>query len=73
MATSHSPSQVHGNRLRALTVKATRIVVSSEMRERPAADGAEPGMLTQREFAAFLQSDAARWARVVRQPGAKAD
>ena len=43
------------------------------MRERLAADGAEPGALTQREFAAFLQADAVRWARAVKQSGAKAD
>ena len=56
-----------------LNLEATRIVASPEMRERLAADGAEPGTLTQREFAAFLQADAARWARVVRQSGAKAE
>jgi tripartite-type tricarboxylate transporter receptor subunit TctC len=43
------------------------------MRERLGTDGAEPGTLTQSEFAAFLQADAARWARVVRQSGAKAE
>ena len=56
-----------------LNLEATRVVASPEMRERLAADGAEPGTLTQREFAAFLQADAARWARVVGQSGAKAD
>jgi tripartite-type tricarboxylate transporter receptor subunit TctC len=56
-----------------LNLEAARIVASPEMRERLGTDGAEPGTLTQREFAAFLQADAARWARVVRQSGAKAE
>lgn len=56
-----------------LNLEAARIVASPEMRERLANDGAEPGALTQREFTAFLQSDAARWARVVKLSGAKAD
>jgi tripartite-type tricarboxylate transporter receptor subunit TctC len=56
-----------------LDLEAARIVASPAMRERLATDGAEPGTLTQREFAAFLQADAARWARVVRQSGAKAE
>ena len=56
-----------------LNFEATRIVSSPEMRERLATDGAEPGTLTQREFGAFLQADAVRWARVVKQSGAKAE
>ena len=56
-----------------LNIEATRIVGSPEMRERLANDGAEPGTLTQREFAAFLQTDAARWARVIKVSGAKAE
>jgi len=56
-----------------LNFEATRIVSSPEMRERLATDGAEPGTLTQREFGAFLQADAIRWARVVKQSGAKAE
>ena len=53
-----------------LSVEAARLVASAEMRERLASDGAEPGRLSPREFVAFLQADAARWARVVKQSGA---
>jgi tripartite-type tricarboxylate transporter receptor subunit TctC len=63
------PTEIAGQ----LNLEAARIVASPVMRERLATDGAEPGTLTQREFAAFLQADAARWARVVRQSGAKAE
>ena len=56
-----------------VNLEAARIVASPELRERLAAEGAEPGALTPPEFAAFLQADAARWARVVKQSGAKAE
>jgi tripartite-type tricarboxylate transporter receptor subunit TctC len=58
-----------------LNAEATRIIGSPEMRERLANDGAEPGppAMTQREFAAFLQTDAARWTRVVKLSGAKTE
>lgn len=56
-----------------LSAQASRVVGSPEMRERLANEGAEPGALTQQQFAAFLQTDATRWARVVRQSGAKAE
>ena len=56
-----------------LSVEASRIVASPEMRERLAADGAEPGTLASREFATFLGADAARWARVVKLSGATAE
>jgi tripartite-type tricarboxylate transporter receptor subunit TctC len=67
------PSGLPAEIVSRLNLEAARIVASPEMRERLANDGAEPGALTQREFTAFLQSDAARWARVVKLSGAKAD
>jgi tripartite-type tricarboxylate transporter receptor subunit TctC len=67
------PAGVPPEIVNQLNLEAARIVASPAMRERLATDGAEPGTLTQREFAAFLQADAARWARVVRQSGAKAE
>ncbi len=56
-----------------LNAEASRILALPETRERLGRDGAEPGTLSQSEFAAFLQTDAARWARVIRESGAKAD
>ena len=56
-----------------LNAEAARIVAAPDMRERLARDGAEPGALTPREFAAFLHADTARWARVVKESGAKAE
>jgi tripartite-type tricarboxylate transporter receptor subunit TctC len=56
-----------------LNAEASRLVASPDMRQRLAAEGAEPGTLNQHEFAAFLRADAARWARVVKLSGAKAE
>ena len=56
-----------------LNVEATRIIQLPEIRERLANEGAEAGTLTQLEFASFLQADAARWARVIKESGAKAE
>jgi tripartite-type tricarboxylate transporter receptor subunit TctC len=53
--------------------EATRIVQLPEMRERIANDGGEPGTLSQEQFAAFIRADAARWAKVVKESGAKAE
>jgi tripartite-type tricarboxylate transporter receptor subunit TctC len=50
-----------------------RILGMADIRERLAREGAEPGTMSQPEFAAFLQADFMRWAQVVRQSGAKAE
>jgi tripartite-type tricarboxylate transporter receptor subunit TctC len=53
--------------------EAMRIMQSPEFRERIANDGGEPGALSQEQFAAFIRVDAARWAKVVKESGAKAE
>ena len=68
-----APAGLAADIVAQLTAEAARIVSSPVMRERLAREGAEPGALTQREFAAFLQADTARWARVVKESGAKAE
>lgn len=54
-----------------LSAEASKIAASTEMQTRLAAEGAEAGTLTRAQFAAFLQADARRWARVVRESGAQ--
>ena len=44
-----------------------------EVRTRLFAEGAEPGSLTLDQFATFLRTDAARWQKVIKTSGAKAD
>jgi tripartite-type tricarboxylate transporter receptor subunit TctC len=57
-------------RLHGETVK---LLTSSEVKERMAADGAEPVSSTPQELAAYLNSEMARWAKVIRQSGANAE
>jgi tripartite-type tricarboxylate transporter receptor subunit TctC len=56
-----------------LSAEVTRILHSAELREKLAAQGAEPANGTPEEFAAYLRVEAVRWAPVVRASGAKAD
>jgi tripartite-type tricarboxylate transporter receptor subunit TctC len=50
-----------------------RILSLAEVRERLYNDGAEPGNLTVYEFSAFIRADAARWAKLIKAAGIKAD
>ncbi|MDB5810081.1 MAG: hypothetical protein JWN94_2203 [Betaproteobacteria bacterium] len=68
-----APAALPAGILGSLNTEATRILALPELRERLAREGAEPGTLTPPEFAAFLQADFARWAKVVKQSSAKAE
>jgi tripartite-type tricarboxylate transporter receptor subunit TctC len=50
-----------------------KILGSNEVKERMAADGAEPVSSTPQELSAYLNSERARWAKVIRQSGATAE
>jgi tripartite-type tricarboxylate transporter receptor subunit TctC len=50
-----------------------QILGTNEVKERMAADGAEPLSSTPQELAAYLKSEMARWAKVIRQSGATAE
>jgi len=52
---------------------ATRILNSPEMRERLTLLGAEPAPTTPEQFAAFIQRELAKYARIVKASGAKVD
>lgn len=49
------------------------ILKTAEMRERITKAGAEPSGMTTAEFAAFLKSESAKWGKLVRDSGAKAE
>ncbi|MFO1412985.1 MAG: tripartite tricarboxylate transporter substrate binding protein [Burkholderiales bacterium] len=51
----------------------TKILNSPEVREKIMADGAEPAPDTPAEFAAFIQKELAKYARIVKASGAKVD
>lgn len=68
-----SPAAVSKDILTRLNTEVTRWRDMPEVRTRLAAEGAEPGMLTLDQFTAFLRTDAARWQKVIKTSGAKAD
>jgi tripartite-type tricarboxylate transporter receptor subunit TctC len=51
----------------------TKILSAPEMRERLAAQGAEAAPTTPDEFAAFIRTELAKYARIVKASGAKVD
>ena len=56
-----------------LHAEISRIVQLPEIKERWAVLGAEPLHNTPEQFAAFLKADLVKWAKVVRESGAKID
>jgi tripartite-type tricarboxylate transporter receptor subunit TctC len=50
-----------------------KILSQSEMRDRIIADGAQPVGSTPEEFRQFMRADLAKWAKVVKESGAKFD
>ncbi len=44
-----------------------------DVKQRMAADGADPVGNTPEQFAAYIQSEIVKWGKVIRQSGAKAD
>lgn len=51
----------------------SRILKLSDVKERMAADGSEPVGSTPQEFAAYLDREMVKWAKVIKQSGARAD
>lgn len=69
LAPAGTPSAV----ISRLHTELARIIGLPEIRERWAALGAEPVRSAPAEFAAFLKADVVKWAKVVRDSGAKID
>jgi tripartite-type tricarboxylate transporter receptor subunit TctC len=59
--------------IRKLHAEIVRILNSPEMRARLAADAVEPIGNTPEEFAAVIKADVAKWAKVVKEAGMKAE
>lgn len=56
-----------------LNAEVARWLESPDVRTRLATEGAEPGKLSLDQLAAFIRTDAARWAKVIKASGATAE
>src|SRR5512140_3241215 len=56
-----------------LNAEIVRLMHAPDLRERFAATGTEPRTTTPEEFAAFIKQEMAKWSKVVRDAGLKAD
>jgi tripartite-type tricarboxylate transporter receptor subunit TctC len=59
--------------LQKLSSEITAILNLPDVKERYLLLGAEPGPATPEDFAAFLKSEISKWAKVIRESGAKAE
>ena len=69
MAPAGTPADIV-NRVQQET---TRALATPALKERLQAQGAIPGGITSAEFAAFINAETAKWAKVVKSAGAKVD
>jgi len=68
-----APAGVPRDIIRQLASDIAEIIKLPDVRERITADGAEPIGSTPEAFAAFLKRETAKWGKVVRDSGAKAE
>jgi tripartite-type tricarboxylate transporter receptor subunit TctC len=68
-----APAGVPRDIIRQLASDIAEIIKQPDVRERITADGAEPIGSTPEAFAAFLKRETAKWGKVVRDSGAKAE
>jgi len=68
-----APAGTPRSAISRLNSEVTKILQSSEVRERLQAQGAEPMPGTPEAFASFMQEEMAKWAPVVKQAGVKLD
>jgi tripartite-type tricarboxylate transporter receptor subunit TctC len=68
-----APAGTPGPVITRLHAEVVRAVESPDMRERFASQGFEPAGTTPAEFAAYIKAEIAKWGKVIRQAGIKAD
>jgi tripartite-type tricarboxylate transporter receptor subunit TctC len=68
-----APAGTPGEVIAKWNADVVKILNSPEMRERLTAQGAEPAPTTPAQFAAFIQSELPKYARIVKASGAKVD
>jgi len=67
------PARVPQPILRKLNADIVKVLQSAEVRERLAGDGAEPVGSSAQEFSAFIRSEIAKWAKVVKAANLRAE
>ena len=67
------PAGLPGNIVSRLHEELLRVLSQPDVRERIVADGSEPVGNSPREFRDFMNADLAKWARLVKESGAKLD
>lgn len=67
------PAGIPADVVQKLNTSIGRVVVSNAVKERLAADGAEPVGGTPAELGAFIEAEVVKWGKVVKASGAKAD
>jgi len=68
-----APAGTPGEIVARLNVELNRLMQSKEMRDRLATMGIEPMTSTSAEFGEFLKAEIAKWAKVVKESGAKVE
>ena len=68
-----APAGTPGDVIAKWNAEVAKILNSPDMRERLTAQGAEPAPTTPQQFAAFIQSEIPKYARIVKVSGAKVD
>jgi tripartite-type tricarboxylate transporter receptor subunit TctC len=68
-----APAAVPKDVLATLNAETVKVLRQPDVKQRMNAEGATPVGNTPEQFAAYMQADAVKWARVVQQSGAKAD
>src|SRR5262245_21124674 len=68
-----APAGTPGEIVARLNAELSRLMQSKEMRDRLATMGIEPMTSTPAEFGEFLKSEIAKWAKVVKESGAKVE
>jgi tripartite-type tricarboxylate transporter receptor subunit TctC len=68
-----APARVPAAIVTKLNTELVKTLRLPEIRERMAEQGAEPSPTTPKEFAAFQKAEVVKWAKVVRESGAKVE
>ncbi len=73
LAAKLSPARIPADIVTHLNAELQKAVAQSDVRERFAAAGVEPGTSSPDELAAILKNEIAKWSKVIKDAGIRAD